>query len=306
MKEFDLMNAMNELDDKYLLEAERPAIEVRKSKRSWKRAVLIAACMCLVLAGTVLAVRDSGLFRFFEGNEWNELTGWDDDNIVSGFWASSTVEVPVSQLSDEVKVLAAEQETEMRVTFHGFGSWSSAEEFIGIEAANQPILDAASKITTTTSTDNGEVRGNCILEIWQNDSGISELVLKESCSLFDKDLIDVHFTVSRSARIMTDLAEEGPDGISGGMGYSFTKEQLEQTKMQKYTMKNGLVATIISYPIRNEKDELYGREFRAYFQEENAMITIRMKAFRYSTADGFIYLEDEPYEKLKEVLDAFE
>ena len=249
-------------------------------------------------------MKNSGLLRFFEGSEW---LGRREEAIVGGYWASSTVQIPVSELSEEVKTLAAEQETEFRVTSHGFGSWSSAEEFIGIEAANQPILEAAPKIMTVINTEDGKIKANCILKIWQNDSGISELVLQESCTLYDRKFPDATFWVDRSAHIITDAAEEDWNGISGGVGYAYTEEQLEQRKIQEYTMNNGLVATIISQPLRNESDELFGREYRAYFQNENAMIVVRMEGYNYQWKTAYTYLEEETtVEKLKEVLDAFE
>ena len=54
MKEWDLLEAMTAVDDRYLAEAEAaPASPARR--KPWLRPALIAACLCLLLVGTAVA-----------------------------------------------------------------------------------------------------------------------------------------------------------------------------------------------------------------------------------------------------------
>lgn len=58
MNKEKILEAMNHIDPAFIEEADRPVPEVRRVK--WSRSAIIAACLCVVLAGTALAVGISG------------------------------------------------------------------------------------------------------------------------------------------------------------------------------------------------------------------------------------------------------
>lgn len=88
------------------------------------RAGLIAAALCLVLAGATGAARFLGLHIWDNGGGNIRLSG-------------GVTYQPYDSLSDEIKALGdmAQMKT--------FSSWQEAEDFIGIDLMNNPVLDAS-------------------------------------------------------------------------------------------------------------------------------------------------------------------
>lgn len=96
---------------------------VRRSVRPL-RVGLIVACLCVALVGTALAV---GQFFYLSRRHEDGIT-WMDGGI--GLY-------PYESLSEEIKTEAGEYHEKE------FDSWQEAEEFIGIDLVNNPLLEGA-------------------------------------------------------------------------------------------------------------------------------------------------------------------
>lgn len=102
------------------------------------RAGLIAACLCLALVGTGFAVNAiSGFAEVRTVYVERENSENMDVKTVSGYTidTSGRVYFPRSALSDE-----AQNRDSPRV---GFDSWEDAEEYIGLDIADNPVLERA-------------------------------------------------------------------------------------------------------------------------------------------------------------------
>lgn len=110
------------------------------------RTGLIAACLCLALIGTAAAVHYSNV-RIVGGDDgFTEMKG-------------GIVLHPYDSFSDEIKAIADEH------TILPFSSWQEAEDFIGVDLMNNPVLDASPAQTFSLIIEEGEktVAGVCLV-----------------------------------------------------------------------------------------------------------------------------------------------
>ena len=110
---------------KNLMEQHEQAPVKRRGVRPL-RAALVAAAVCVALVGTAGAAQYFGV-RMIDG------TAGDTDMWLEGGIAY----YPVESLSDELRALEGEH------VYRAFVSWQEAEEFIGVELMNNPVLDAS-------------------------------------------------------------------------------------------------------------------------------------------------------------------
>lgn len=107
-----------------LLELDR--VKVRPRLRL-ARLGLVAACLCLALVGTAVAAKYFGV-QIVEGTGADTVDVWMEGGVAY---------YPAELLSDELKALEDEHK------FVRFNSWQEAEEFIGVDLMNNPVLDAS-------------------------------------------------------------------------------------------------------------------------------------------------------------------
>lgn len=123
MKKEDVLHLMTDLPPDLIEEAD---LDVPAKRRLPKlaRAGLIAACLCLALIGTAAAVNYFGV----------QATRGDDGfiNMQGGITF-----YPYDSLSEEVRELAENPAT------HRVASWQAAEDLIGIDLVNNPVLNGA-------------------------------------------------------------------------------------------------------------------------------------------------------------------
>ena len=127
MKKEDVLNLMTELPPDLIEEAGLQAPARRRLPRL-ARAGLIAACLCLVLIGTAAAVHFSGL-SIVEG----------DDGIT--YLQGGIAYHPYDSLSDQIKALEGVRKTAKGNLIRTVSSWQAAEEFIGVNLMDNPVLD---------------------------------------------------------------------------------------------------------------------------------------------------------------------
>lgn len=117
------------------------------------RAALIAACVCLVLLGTAAAkivngwIRVTGIAFFPNTNVNGVKTSYAKVEITS----DGTVYIPLDQFSQEAQNVP--RSSTYLPQYRGFDSWDRAEEFLGIEIANNPVLDQLEPISQSIKDD---------------------------------------------------------------------------------------------------------------------------------------------------------
>lgn len=123
MKKEDVLNLMTNLPPDLIEEADLDA-PARRRLPKLTRVGLIAACLCLALIGTAAAVNYFGV----------QATRGDDGfiNMQGGITF-----YPYDNFSEEIRELAENPAT------HRVATWQAAEDLIGIDLVNNPVLDGA-------------------------------------------------------------------------------------------------------------------------------------------------------------------
>lgn len=164
-----ILEAMAHIDPALVEEADRPAARWLE----WRRPALIAACLCLILAGTAVAAGIPGIrvSRIFDGEkpaaEFGHDTSYSGYEIVGGMAC-----IPADSLSEEVNRLALEHPRE--TTFKAFARWEFAEEFIGRNLLDNPLFDEAPNGTRYTDVTETEW-GSCLLMVDASAEGLTSV-----------------------------------------------------------------------------------------------------------------------------------
>ena len=169
MKEWDLLEAMTAVDDRYLAEAEAaPASPARR--KPWLRPALIAACLCLLLVGTAVAAVAVKAAKKMELAEALHVEFVNDEGLQCNRTfleiENGIAYIPVDMISDNIWELIGQEEWCMPV-FASFDSWSEGEKFIDLEFADNDILEKAKKGTVTIVAGPGSKKGegHCVLRV---------------------------------------------------------------------------------------------------------------------------------------------
>lgn len=310
MDENKMIDAMSHIDFSLVEEAGQSADQTR---RSWRRYTLIAACLCLLLAGTVLAVESGFLVKFIPGDEdlgnLSELVGFE---IAGRYEATTAKRVPVEKFSQEVRALSAQLGIETLCGSCGFSTWEAAEDFLGLDVMNNPLLDSTHMGMIAVSKDEGggteEVRAHSIVSLY-NSSETGELISVRVMGNYNvKDLANVVV----SATLVTD---RNPYENGGGTGLIYDTERLGNVDSQEYVTASGITASIIrdSNPVPSytkedvdhenpvyDNDLGYGEvEYTAFLPVGDALVMLETGTNAFVDAEESLAL-------LKEVLDGFQ
>ena len=144
MNREQIMEAMNYINPALIEAADRKGSTAKSSRIRWSRPAVIAACLCLILAGTALAVELSGVH--ITGSFENEprTTGPDGtEELVSGYTISRGIRYfSVEDFSQEIIDL---NQGFTEPAARKFSSWEKMEEFVGLKVMDNPVLAAAHK-----------------------------------------------------------------------------------------------------------------------------------------------------------------
>lgn len=220
MKKEHIMDAMDYIDPALIAAADAPA--PRRGGRSWARYGLIAACLCLALAGTAFAAQRLGV-RIVDGGGDAEPDVWLEGGIAY---------YPVDRLSDELRALENEH------TYKRFNSWLEAEAFIGVDLMNNPVLDASPATNFSVAYVEEEYGINIRGRFLVSTSVGLDYVRLDGCY----EMGDVDLTVE--AQLYTDrMTEKTPDWDERFYGFTFPEGT--ETSQEFYTASNGLEAQIL-------------------------------------------------------------
>lgn len=266
MKMEHIMDAMDYIDPALIAAADAPA--PRRNKTRWLRPALIAACLCLALAGTAFAAQRLGV-RIVDGGGEERPDVWLEGGIAY---------YPVDGLSDELRALENEH------TYRSFDSWQEAEAFIGADLMNNPVLDASPATNFSVryvEEENGiDICGRFLVS---TSVGL-DYVRLDGCY----EMGDVDLTVE--AQLYTDrMTDKAPDWDERFYGLKFSEGT--QTSLEPYTASNGLEAQILEID-RPHKDtclaacSLNGIPFIVKAHSDNSLEEAREAL--YQVLDGFV------------------
>lgn len=142
MNKEQIMEAMNHIDPALIEAADRNVSTAKRSRRGWSRPAVIAACLCLVLAGTAVAAELSGvrIVDFFNQEARSANPGWEPE-IYSGYTVENDVAYfPIDALSPEIVEIDRSAE---RNVCRSFSSWKALEEFVGLDIMENAVLEDA-------------------------------------------------------------------------------------------------------------------------------------------------------------------
>ena len=144
MNREQIMEAMNHIDPALIEAADRNTSTAKRSRRGWSKPAIIAACLCLVLAGTALAVELSGVHitGFFE-NEPRITDPSGTEELVSGYTIGRGIRYfSVEDFSQEIIDL---NQGFAEPAAKKFSTWEKMEEFVGLKVMDNPVLAEAHK-----------------------------------------------------------------------------------------------------------------------------------------------------------------
>ena len=265
----------------------------RRPQGDARRMALAAAVLVLVLAGTALALELRGAVKIEElppqETEWSAVTE-------SAFRVSGDVGcIPVESLSESALAYIASLDSD-RATMQ-FDSWEEAEAFLGLEIADNPLLEQAEKAETEAGfTDIGVGKGHCLVLIYRSEDGIPYQIVTFARYLVGEE---GECSVHVRAENITDAisAEKRPEGR-----YRYTSTHIGRLDREgwscewsEYVTPGGLEATLLmeANPSANGPD---GRPYQMY----TAFFTLNDAYFEVWADCGPHPLEDK-----KAVLDAF-
>lgn len=230
MKKEQIFELMNAIPPDLVEEADVQAPAKRRRPRL-APAGLIAACLCLALIGTAAAVHYFGV-RLVDGPDgFTDMRG-------------GVTYHPYDSLSDQIKALSDQD------TVKSFNSWQAAENFIGVDLMNNPVLDAAATQTHSIRIERGSktVRDVCVMYINPGLSSITTLCC------YQMDNVDI---ILESHLYTEHMAETWEDWDETFTGIRFLEGS--EVSQDTYTSSNGLVAQILEAhtPRNNYPDSFY-------------------------------------------------
>ena len=137
-----IMEAMNHIDPALIEAADRSASTAKHTRRGWSRIAVIAACLCLLLAGTAVAAELAGvrIIEFYSGPA-SDNEGYDAAEKAGYMIEGGVAYFQLDSFSEEIRSLALEYPHSQ--VAKSFASWDDAEAFIGMNLQDNPLLDSA-------------------------------------------------------------------------------------------------------------------------------------------------------------------
>ncbi|MBD5149119.1 MAG: hypothetical protein HDT18_01785 [Oscillibacter sp.] len=137
-----IMEAMNHIDPALIEAADRSASTAKHTRRGWSRIAVIAACLCLLFAGTAVAAELAGVhITGFFYNEPHYVSADGTVENVSGYTFSRDIQhFRVEDLSQELIELG---QGLTEPVARSFSTWEQMEEFVGIKVMDNPVLAEA-------------------------------------------------------------------------------------------------------------------------------------------------------------------
>lgn len=280
------------------------------------KAAIVAACLCAALIGGAFAAETIFGIPIFTpmdtsitGEPLNGFTTVielpeksQQPNSAANPGINGVFKLPVAAFSQQMREIAAGL-TPQTTGQLDFASWDSAEEFLGIDLMNNPVLDRAEPGPVVYSTEPDGPANSAVCSVSFNAmDGILTAARAEAVYFLNRvDVYDesgdirVGSTPVRlgiTVQSYTEHSAVSPDGMFMSLGFpadsTFTPEL--------YTTPDGLAANIVGVTFFNEALGHPVTMYYAQFALNGSAVTIH---------SSFMEDSDHALSTLKEVLDAF-
>lgn len=288
---FDQVKLSPEREEAMLADLLNEKKEVSGMKQTNNRhripaAALVAAVLVIALAGTAVAASYFGRLDVLPAEG-----GYENGYHIWGAYQN----IPPERLSKELLDYAAQADggEEGKWTFD---SWSEAEEFLGLELADNALLEAMPHEEWEPHCEyclGPKDVGRCTIET-HFSLGLPD-VISLSAGYFEDEYADFCVNVFAYLRVKGAEKEDVPFGLGSEMN-------LKNAEAEEYVTPGGLKVTIIAteYSAVSELDGAVKMcsAYNAYFTLNDAMFWLRTD-FNEENAAAIL-------EQLKQVLDAYE
>ncbi len=274
---FDQVKLSREREEAMLADLLNEKKEVSGMKQMNRRripaAAFVAAVLVIALAGTALAY-----FSRVTVAPYGDEGGYSV--------RAETGNVPLSELSEDVLQRAAEASVSGELL--PFQSWEEAEEYLGLDIADNARLEQMEKSMRAMSLgeDDSPVLAPCLLLLWYYGSGRPDTIDLSACYEEGDYAVNVEAV----------LLVEDPD-FDWERSYHFANAGAEMSGAEQYVTPGGLETTIVTSRETFRED--------AVFTKCEAEFVLGRASFRVwiSVPDGDSV--EGPESLLKEVLDAY-
>ncbi len=274
---FDQVKLSREREEAMLADLLNEKKEVSGMKQMNRRripaAAFVAAVLVIALAGTALAY-----FSRVTVAPYGDEGGYSV--------RAETGNVPLSELSEDVLQRAAEASVSGELL--PFQSWEEAEEYLGLDIADNARLEQMEKSLRAMSLgeDDSPVLAPCLLLLWYYGSGRPDTIDLSACYEEGDYAVNVEAV----------LLVEDPD-FDWERSYHFANAGAEMSGAEQYVTPGGLETTIVTSRETFRED--------AVFTKCEAEFVLGRASFRVwiSVPDGDSV--EGPESLLKEVLDAY-
>lgn len=243
------------------------------NRRRIPAAAFVVAVLVIALAGTALAY-----FSRVTVAPYGDEGGYSV--------RAETGNVPLSELSEDVLQRAAEASVSGELL--PFQSWEEAEEYLGLDIADNARLEQMEKSMRAMSLgeDDSPVLAPCLLLLWYYGSGRPDTIDLSACYEEGDYAVNVEAV----------LLVEDPD-FDWERSYHFANAGAEMSGAEQYVTPGGLETTIVTSRETFRED--------AVFTKCEAEFVLGRASFRVwiSVPDGDSV--EGPESLLKEVLDAY-
>lgn len=257
----------------------------RPRVRPW-RTWLVAAVVCMALVGMAVAAKSPELLLFWENKP----------DIGDGYSVQYTVEfLPADTFSPEVAALAAAEEPN---NHKYFDTWDEMEQFIGLDLADNPVLDEAEPGSLGTQpwdmdhTEQGTTH-ILLLPVCEDDGELSIVQCMGSYVLDGVWVRMMEFAYTERAK-GTIYYHMGSVGDGERPMFGMVCPEGSETSEETYTTPSGLTALIVKTVWQSKGG---GAMCDAHFQINGAAFSL--------TVGGDKAEPDHAMETLKRVLDGF-
>ena len=263
----------------------------RPRVRPW-RTWLVAAVVCMALVGMAVAAKSPELLLFWENKP----------DIGDGYTVQSTVELlPADTFSPVVAALAAAEEPN---NHKYFDTWDEMEQFIGLDLADNPVLDEAEPGSLGTQpwdmdhTEQGTTH-ILLLPVCEDDGELSIVQCMGSYVLDGVWVRMMEFAYTERAK-GTIYYHMGSVGDGERPMFGMVCPEGSETSEETYTTPSGLTALIVKTVWQSKGG---GSMCDAHFQIGGAAFSVTVGG---GSSYGLVSADpDQTMGILKRVLDGF-
>lgn len=245
------------------------------------RVLLAAACICALLVTAAVAAEVMGfdfvkIFAF--DKEGDQVEGYVTDG-------SGIAYIPLENFSAEVQALEGQHADEyIHSEYLSFNTWEKAEEYLGYEIVDHPVLHGASYLQRDYTINGVHITGNCNVTISLRSGEVYMISVSSSVRNYPSS-----FTMTATLYVGGPLPDQTEDPSFGYGSHYQTVEGQED-----YLTANNIETVIICMENSDKGNGTYHANFF-------------LRGIRFSIRTGFPNLErqERTLIKLKQDLDAF-